>query len=79
MHPLCRDGHIDEVTILKQNKKFKVETKGSFQYKKLEILVLVLTNVVCVYYIEYISSKGIKWFLVHLQVNACYDVNKKLS
>jgi hypothetical protein len=51
---LCRDEHIDGVTTLKQSKKFKVETKGSLQYKKLEIFVVVLTNVVCVYYFGYI-------------------------
>jgi len=76
MHSLCCDGHVDEVTTLKQSKKFKVETKSSLEYKNLEILVVVLTNVVCVYCFGYISSKGIKCFLVHLQVNGCYNVNK---
>jgi len=33
MHSLYCDGHIDEVTTLKQSKKFKVETKGSLEYK----------------------------------------------
>jgi uncharacterized Fe-S cluster-containing radical SAM superfamily protein len=51
---LCHDEHIDQVITLKQSKKFKVETKGSLEHKKLEILVVVLTNVVCVYYFGYI-------------------------